>query len=110
MKLTFWEVEDTFFGAILGAFIGTFIDKLPALYVVLIIFFIVLFPMSMRKAEFISRYASILVMIVNIIWMFLFVYDLNANAIMTLDKGFILVLIFLGWLVSISARSIFRLR
>lgn len=110
MKLTFWEVEDTFFGAILGAFIGTFMDKLPALYVTLIIFFIILFPMSMRKAEYISKYASVLIIVFNIIWMSLFVYDLNTNSIMSLDKGLILVLIFLGWLVSISARSIFRAR
>jgi len=110
LKLTFWEVEDTFFGAILGAFIGTFMDKLPALYVTLIIFFIILFPMSMRKAEYISKYASVLIIVFNIIWMSLFVYDLNTNSIMSLDKGLILVLIFLGWLVSISARSIFRAR
>lgn len=108
--MTFWEVEDTFFGAILGAFVGTIIDRLTAEYLVLIIFFIVLFPMTMRKAEQISRYASILVIIINIIWMSLFVYALNDTAIMTLDKGFILLLIFLGWLVSISARSIFQIK
>jgi hypothetical protein len=108
--MTFWEVEDTFFGAILGAFVGTIIDILPAEYLVLIIFFIMLFPMSMRKAEQISRHALLLVMILNILWMWLFVYALNDSAIMTLDKGFILLLIFLGWLVSISARSIFQMK
>jgi len=99
-----WEVEDTFFGAILGAILGIFIDKLPIHYVTLIIFFFVLFPMTLRKAESISRYVVTSVIVINALWIALLVYDLNAQSIIALDKGLVFVVIFLGWLLSLSIR------
>lgn len=99
-----WEVEDTFFGAILGAILGVFIDILPIHYITLIIFFFLLFPMALRKAESISRSIVIFVIIVTTLWISLLVYDLNVQSIIDLDKGLVFVVIFLGWLLSLSIR------
>jgi hypothetical protein len=72
-----WEVEDTFFGAILGAMLGILIDRLPIHYVTVIVFFFVIFPMTLRKAESISRYALTSAIVCNVLWIALLVYDLT---------------------------------
>lgn len=40
---SYWQVEDTIFGAILGAFLGTFIAALPTFHIILLVFFYLLF-------------------------------------------------------------------
>lgn len=102
---TSWQVEDTFFGAILGAILGTFIDKLPIQYVTIIIFYFVLFPMTLRKAEAVSRYALIIAVVFHTIWISLLVYDLDAQSIITIGNGLVFVVIFLGWLISLAIRT-----
>lgn len=102
---SFWDIEDTFFGAILGAFIGTLIDKLPFTHVILLVLFMVLFPMALRKANSISKHAFTLSVICSILWMCIYVYELNVSMVASLDKGMILLIIFIGWLASITMRS-----
>lgn len=102
---SFWDVEDAFFGAILGAFIGTLIDKLPFAYIVVFIFFIALFPIALRKSGKISKFTFVLTIILSIIWMVVYVYELSEIDVVDLDKGMILLTIFIGWLASITMRS-----
>jgi len=102
---SFWDVEDAFFGAILGAFIGTLIDKIPLTHIIPFIFFIALFPIALRKAESISKYSFVLAIIFSIIWMSIYVYELGEVKVATYSKGMILLIIFIGWLSSITMRS-----
>lgn len=86
MKTSFWGIEDTFFGAILGAFIGIFIKDLLLGHAILIILFIVLFPLTLRKAEKIAKNALILALLINILWIVGFTYELHSSSVMELDK------------------------
>jgi TRAP-type C4-dicarboxylate transport system permease small subunit len=102
----FWDVEDAFFGALLGAFMGTLIDKLSLTHTILFIFFVILFPLSIRKALAISNHVFVLVIILSILWMSIYVYELSSSLITNLDKGITLLVLFIGWLISIIIRSI----
>ena len=104
----YWEVEDTFFGAILGATLGVFIDKLPIHYITLIVFFFILFPRLLRKAETLSRYSLVAAVTVSIIWMLLLVYDLDVQRIISFEKSSVFLVIFFGWLMSLSIRLVSR--
>lgn len=105
-----WDVEDNFFGAIVGAFIGILIDKLLLEDVILIMLYIVLFPMTLRRASQMSKYAFITAIILSILWMMIYVYKLSQGNVVELEKGLMLVVIFIGWLVSISMRSIHNIK
>lgn len=109
MKLSaYWEVEDTFFGAILGAILGVFVDKLPIQYTTLMVFFFILFPMLLRKAEALSRYSLVTAITISTIWMLLLVYDLNSQSIIPFEKSSVFLVIFFGWLMSLSIRIVSR--
>ena len=100
-----WEVEDTFFGAILGAFLGTFIQNLPREHIFLVILFFVLFPPVLRKAESISVSAVLIYCIGSVLWILIFASDLVGKNIITFDQGFAIVAIFSGWTLTAIAKA-----
>lgn len=93
-----WDVEDTFFGALLGAYLGTFADSLSVINVILLILFFILFPAVLRKYS-----SSDIVIALNlgiVFWIILFTFNLYKQGIIIPEKGYVLIIIFLGWLVS----------
>lgn len=104
----YWEVEDTFFGAILGATLGVMIDQLPVHYIALIVFFFILFPRLLRKAEMLSIHSLAAAITISTIWMLLFVYDLDIQNIISFEKSSVFLVIFFGWLTSLSTRLVSR--
>lgn len=103
---TNWGVEDTFFGAILGAVLGVFVDKIPIQYITLIIFFFILFPKVLKKSESFSKYSLGASVMLSIIWMLLLTYDLVTQGIISFEESLLFLMIFAGWLVSLFTRLI----
>jgi hypothetical protein len=99
---SYWQVEDTIFGAILGAFLGTFIAALPTVHIILLVFFFILFPAILKKAESLSHLALLLAGLVSLLWIILFVFDLQSQTLIAWDKGIVMIIIFLGWLIAKS--------
>lgn len=101
MKLIEWEIEDTFFGAFLGALLGILVDKLPLIHIVLLISFFVLLPSILRKADQYSKHVLVAANVGSIIWIILFIVELNNKDIEIFEEGgVILGIIFTGWLIS----------
>lgn len=105
-RITPWQPDDTLFGAILGVFLGSFVGQLSMPYIVLVVIFFVLFPAIIRKSEEISLISAVLASFCTIFWLILFVYHLDQQAILSLKNGIALVLIVLGWAVSMIVRAI----
>ncbi|MDQ2694338.1 MAG: hypothetical protein M3Z21_02975 [Pseudomonadota bacterium] len=104
MNIVHWQVEDTFFGAILGAFLGTFFGNLSILDITFVIIFFILFPAVLRKAEKLSIHALVLASFCSLLWIVLFVYDLYRQSTISVEKGIALIIIFLGWMISTNFR------
>lgn len=106
MKIFSWEIEDTFFGAILGAFLGTFIDSLPITSILMLVCFFILFPVILRKTYIYPKYALVIANLFHVLWIILFVYDLHEKKIISLEKGAVLIIIFIGWIISKNLRLV----
>lgn len=100
-----WQLEDTFFGAILGAVLGIFIDKLPIWYIAIMILYFIIFPLTLRKAEAHSKNAYTIVIIALSTWITFLVFDLHNQNIIPMSKGLVFVVIVLGWIASLTLRS-----
>jgi hypothetical protein len=61
--------------------------------------------MALRKSGSISKKAITFSIIFSIFWLFIYIYELSYSSVITLDKGLVLILIFIGWLVPITMRS-----
>jgi hypothetical protein len=101
-----WEVEDTFFGAILGAFLGTFIQQVPSAHVALLVLFFVVFPLVLRKAERISPKAVIFSCVAAIAWIVGFAFDLMQQGIFHDAEAFTVAVIFSGWMLTAIAKAV----
>lgn len=104
-KFLKWEVEDTFFGAILGAFLGTFIQKVPLEYVLLLVLFFIVFPLVLRKAEAINPKAVIFSCVAGIGWLLVFSFDLIHQGVFKEAEAFTVVLIFAGWMLTAISKA-----
>lgn len=105
-KFLKWEVEDTFFGAILGAFLGTFIQQVPIAHVGLLVIFFVVFPLVLRKAEKIGPKAIILACLAAIAWIVGFAFELIQQGVFHDAEAFTVGVIFSGWMLTASAKAI----
>ena len=102
---SFFSIEDTFFGAILGAILGVFVERLSWEYVALLIGFFVVFPLILRRVERISRRFQTLIFLLGFGWMSVLMLDLNFQSLIPFfNNGLIFLGIFLGWLVSLFTR------
>ena len=104
----YWNIEDTFFGAIFGAFLGVVIDEISVEYVVLLIIFFILFPVVIRKAELFAKNIWFLVGLCCIAWVTLFFYELSNEQLISTDQFVVFIVVFMGWLISLASRVMFR--
>lgn len=95
-----WQIEDTFFGAILGAFFGIFIEDLSVTHVILAIVFFGFFPRMLSKAEAFHKSGSFPLLIGCIAWVVVFAYDLLGQTVINAQQSYTLILIFVGWMLS----------
>jgi len=99
MENSAWQIEDTFFGALLGAFLGTFIDSLSLWDVILLIGFSALFPALFRKYSTVIKSSNVLSVSVGL-WIGLFAFNLYSQKILSDDKALVLVVLLVVWFIS----------
>ena len=98
----YWNMEDAFFGAILGVVLGDLWKNLSLEYIFIIIAFFVLFPMTLRRSEKqLGKTGILAAMLVGILWVVLLIIFLDSKSIVLLEEGGLrFMVVFLGWQVS----------
>lgn len=104
-RSTYLNIEDVLFGAILGAYLGTFVNVLTELYVLVIVAFFVLFPFFLRRFEVGTKYALVAFSLISVIVLVLMLRYFQRSNLLTDIQSTAFLIIFVGWLVSINARS-----
>ena len=106
-KSSYINIEDVLFSSILGAYLGTFINNLGEFHILGLVCFFVIFPILLKYIEGKTKYALVIVNAVGILLFFLFLRVLISNEIISDSENAGLLIIFIGWIISINFKSFF---
>lgn len=105
-KSSYINIEDVLFSAILGAYLGTFINNLEEFSIFSLVAFFVIFPVTLKYIEDKSKYALAITNAIGILLFYILLRILIANNMITDKENAGMLIIFIGWIISINSRSI----
>lgn len=106
---SFQNISETFFGAILGAWLGLTIEGLGiyhSVFISLIVAFFIILPWVLMKVERLETPYVILALIWAFSWPLLFFWQLHIENVVQFETGIGFLIIFFGWILSITSRRI----